>query len=144
MMEQIIRHKAVVKSVEHQRVRVTIVQSSACSSCAAHQLCNSAESKEKDVDVFVASAQQFRVGQEVVLEGRLSDGRAAALIAYGAPLVLLLLTLFVCIGITNDETQSALWSLLAVVLYYVVVFLFFRRKLEHRFEFKIKQNDITN
>ncbi len=96
------------------------------------------------MDVFVASAQQFRVGQEVVLEGRLSDGRAAALIAYGAPLVLLLLTLFVCIGITNDETQSALWSLLAVVLYYVVVFLFFRRKLEHRFEFKIKQNDITN
>ena len=100
-MEQIIRHNAVVKAIDGQAVRVTIVQSSACGGCAARKMCNSAEAKEKEVDVLTPDAVTYRVGQQVVLEGRLSDGRTAA------------------------------------IMYYFLVFLFLRQRLQQRFSFRI-------
>ena len=138
MSDQIISHIGQVKAVEGEHVRVTIVQSSACSGCAAKKMCNSAEAKEKDVDVCTPDAATYRVGEKVVLEGRLSDGRRAAMIAYGVPLVVLLIALVVAIRLTGSETQGALWALGSVVLYYLVVFLFFRKRLQQSFSFRIK------
>ncbi len=136
-MVKTISHEAVVKAVDSELVRVTILQSSACSGCAAKQMCNSAEAKEKDVDVYTDRAADYSVGQKVILEGRLSDGRKAAMIAYGLPLLLLLPTLFISIWLTGDETLGALWSLLTVVIYYIVIFLFFRKRLQHQFSFHL-------
>ncbi|MBQ9285520.1 MAG: SoxR reducing system RseC family protein [Bacteroidaceae bacterium] len=137
-MEQIIRHSAIVKAVEGESVKVTIVQSSACSSCVAKRMCNSSEAKEKEVEVITSDAASYRAGQKVLLEGLLSDGRAAALIAYGLPLLLMLPTLFLGIYLTGSETQGALWSLLTLVLYYLFVYLFLRKRLQQRFSFRIK------
>ena len=92
------------------------------------------------MDVYTPDAVTYRVGQEVVLEGRLSDGRAAALIAYGIPLVLLLLALVLAIALTGSETLGALWSLIAVAAYYTVVFFFFRQRLQQRFSFRLTHN----
>ena len=139
-MEQVIRHNAVVKDVDGQTVRVTIVQSSACSGCAARQMCNSAEAKEKDIDVVTPDAAAYRVGQEVVLEGRLSDGRRAAIIAYGLPLLLLLPVLFFAIRLSGSETVGALWALGSVVLYYICLYLFFRKRLQSQFSFKLNNS----
>ena len=138
MYEQIICHTGRVKAIHGQHVFVTIVQSSACSGCAAKRMCNSAEAKEKDVDVFTPEAASYRVGEEVLLEGRLSDGRRAALIAYGLPLILLLVALVLAIKLTDSETVAALVALGSVLLYYLIVFLFFRGKLQRSFSFRIK------
>ena len=138
-MEQIIRHNAVVKAVEGQMVRVTIVQSAACGGCAARKMCNSAEAKKKDVDVLTPDAATSRVGQEVMLEGRLADGRYAALVAYGGPLVVLLVVLFAVMALTGSEMQGALWALASVAVYYLILFLCFRRSLQQRFSFEIKK-----
>ena len=138
-MIQTITHDAVVKAVDSERVCVTILQSSACSGCAAKKMCNSAEAKEKDVEVFTPEASSYRVGEKVLLEGRLSDGRKAALVAYGLPLILLLPTLFLSVWLTGNEVLGALWSLGTVVLYYLVIFLFFRKRLQQSFSFRIKQ-----
>ena len=140
MKDQVIRHTGLVKAVEGACVSVTILQLSSCSGCAARKMCNSAEAKEKQVDVYTPDAVTYRVGQEVVLEGRLSDGRAAALIAYGIPLVLLLLALVLAIALTGSETLGALWSLIAVAAYYTVVFFFFRQRLQQRFSFRLTHN----
>ena len=101
-------------------------------------MCSSAEAKEKVVDVLTPDAARYGVGQEVVLQGQLSDGRMAAIIAYGLPLLLLLPTLFISIYLTGSETQGALWSLLVVALYYLFVYLFLRKRLQQRFSFRIK------
>ena len=138
-MIQTITHDAVVKAVDGERICVTIVQSSACSGCAARQMCNSAEAKEKDVEVFTSEAATYRVGEKVVLEGRLSDGRRAAIIAYGLPLLLLLPVLFIATYLSGSETIGSLWALGSVVLYYIVVFLFFRGRLQRSFSFQIKR-----
>ena len=137
-MEQIIKHSAIVKAVEGELVKVSIVQSSACAGCAAKRMCNSAEAREKEVEVTTSDAASYRVGQEVLLEGHLTDGRAAAIIAYGLPLLLLLPTLFISFYLTGSETQGALWSLLIVALYYLFIYLFLRKRLQQRFSFRIK------
>lgn len=136
-MEQIIRHNAVVKAIDGQTVRVTIMQSSACGGCTARKMCNSAEAKEKEVDVLTPDAATYRVGQEVVLEGRLSDGRTAAIIAYVLPLLVLLAALVLAIQFTGSETAGALWALGSVAVYYLLVFLFLRKRLQQRFSFRI-------
>lgn len=139
MKNQVISHQGVVKTIEGEHVRVSILQASACSGCAARQMCSSAEAKVKEVDLLAPDAHRYRVGQEVMLEGHLSDGRRAAMIAYGLPLVLLLLALVVGIQVTGSETVGALWSLLTVAAYYAVIFLFFRQRLQQTFSFSIKQ-----
>ena len=139
MNNQIISHDGVVQSVEGECVCVRILQSSACAGCAAKQMCSSAEAKEKLVEVRVPDASRYRVGQEVVLEGHLADGRRAAIIAYGLPLLLLLPALFVSTWLSASEALGAVWALLTVVIYYVVIYLFFRRRLQQAFSFRIKQ-----
>ncbi|MBR0274492.1 MAG: SoxR reducing system RseC family protein [Bacteroidaceae bacterium] len=136
-MVETISHEAVVKSIDSERVCVTILQSSACSGCAAKKMCNSAEAKEKDVEVFTSDAALYRVGEKVILEGRLADGRKAAIIAYGLPLLLLLPTLFLSVWLSGSEALGAVWSLATVVLYYLVLFLFFRKRLQQSFSFRI-------
>ena len=136
-MVETISHEAVVKSIDSERVCVTILQSSACSGCAAKKMCNSAEAKEKDVEVFTSDAALYRVGERVLLEGRLADGRKAALIAYGLPLILLLPVLFLSVWLSGSEALGAVWSLATVVLYYLVLFLFFRKRLQQSFSFRI-------
>ena len=90
------------------------------------------------MDVVTPDAAAYRVGQGVTLEGRLADGRTAAIIAYGLPLMLLLPTLFLTTWLTGSETQGALWALLTVAFYYLFVYLFLRRRLRERFRFRIK------
>ena len=109
-------------------------------------MCNSAEAKEKEIEVCTPEAASFRVGERVLLEGQLSDGRKAALIAYGLPLVLLLPVLFVVVYLTGSEVQGALWSLSTVAVYYLIVFLGFRKRLQQSFSFQIKNrlNEITS
>ncbi|MCR4994466.1 MAG: SoxR reducing system RseC family protein [Bacteroidales bacterium] len=137
-MIETISHEAVVRTIEKDRVSVTILQSSACSGCAARQMCNSAESKEKDVDVYTSDAASFKVGQRVLLEGRISDGRYAAMIAYGLPLLFLLPTLFLSIYLSGSEVLGAVWALLTVAFYYLFVYFFLRRRLQKRFSFHIR------
>lgn len=127
-----------MKSIVNEYVCVTIVQSSACAGCAAKQMCHSAEAKAKDVDVYTPDAASFQVGQRVLLDGRLSDGRYAALLAYGLPLLLLLLVLCIAIAITGSEVVGALSALGTVAVYYAMVFLFLRPYLGRRFSFSIR------
>ena len=139
-MTETITHEAVVKSIDAEHICVTILQSAACSGCAARKMCNSAEAKEKEIEVCTPEAALFRVGERVLLEGQLSDGRKAALIAYGLPLVLLLPVLFVVVYLTGSDVQGALWSLITVALYYLIVFLGFRKRLQQSFSFQIKKS----
>ena len=103
-------------------------------------MCSSAEAKEKEVDVIANNAPSLAVGQKVVLEGRLSDGRRAAIVAYGLPLLLLLLTLFIGVRATGSDIAGALMALVSVALYYLVIFLFFRKRLQQRFAFTIRDD----
>ena len=137
-MADIIKHRGIVEKVEGSHVVVRIVQTSACAACSAKGLCNASESKEKQIDVYEMNAT-YQVGEEVVLIGTTSMGMRAVALAFGGPVLLLLLALFVTMRVTDgDALVSSLIALLAVVPYYLVIY-FMKDKLNKTFSFTIEK-----
>ena len=137
-MADIIKHRGVVEKIEGTHVVVRIVQTSACSACSAKGLCNASESKEKQIDVYGVQAS-YLIGEEVVVCGTTSMGMRAVLLAFGVPLLILLLALFVTMRITDgDALLSAFVALLAVMPYYLLVY-FMKDKLDRTFSFTIEK-----
>lgn len=137
-MADIIKHRGIVEKVEGAHVVVRIVQTSACAACSAKGLCNASESKEKQVDVYEAGAS-YRIGEEVVLCGTTSMGMRAVFLAFGIPMLLLLVALFVTMRVTDgDALVSSLVALFAVVPYYLVIY-FMKDKLNKTFSFTIEK-----
>ena len=137
-MADIIKHRGIVEKVEGSHVVVRIVQTSACAACSAKGLCNASESKEKQVDVYEVNAS-YRIGEEVVLCGTTSMGMRAVFLAFGIPMLLLLVALFVTMQVTDgDALVSSLVALFAVVPYYLVIY-FMKDKLNRTFSFTIEK-----
>ena len=131
-----IRHEGVVNSIDGQRVTVRILQVSACSGCQASRICRAAESKEKLVEVEMSGAENLRVGQEVTVVAGERMGITAVLLAFGLPLLLLLLALITAMGLTGSEKLAAIASIGVLVPYYIVLFLC-RGRIKKDFGFRI-------
>ena len=137
-MAYIIKHRGIVEKMEGSHVVVRIVQTSACAACSAKGLCNASESKEKQIDVYEVNAS-YRIGEEVVLCGTTSMGMHAVFLAFGIPMLLLLVALFVTMRVTDgDALVSSLVALFAVVPYYLVIY-FMKDKLNKTFSFTIEK-----
>ena len=137
-MADIIKHRGIVEKIEGSHVVVRIVQTSACSACSAKGLCNASESKEKQIDVYEVNPS-YRIGEEVVLCGSTSMGMRAVLLAFGIPVLLLLAALFVTMRVTDgDALLSSIVALLAVIPYYLVIYLM-KNKMNKTFSFVIEK-----
>jgi len=137
-MADLIKHRGIVEKIDGSHVVVRIVQTSACSACSAKGLCNASESKEKQIDVYEVNPA-YRIGEEVVLCGSTSMGMKAVFLAFGIPVLLLLAALFVTMRITDgDALLAAAVALLAVVPYYVVIYLM-KDKMNKTFSFVIEK-----
>lgn len=137
-MADIIKHRGIVENIKGSHVQVRIVQTSACSACSVKGHCNASESKEKLIDVFDVKASSYRVGEEVMLYGATSMGMQAVWLAFGVPFLVLLITLFVAMRLTDgDELKSALIALLALVPYYLIIYVC-RNKLSKKFSFTLE------
>ena len=137
-MKNRIEHSGVVESVEHERVRVRILQSSSCSACEARKLCQSSESKEKLIDCNSHGAT-FSKGDRVMVYGSMEMGWEAVLIAFVIPLLLIVGWIFMSIKILELSELAAIGMMVGVLaLYYWVVYLF-RHKINRRFEFNLEK-----
>lgn len=137
-MTNIIKHRGIVENIKGSHVQVRITQTSACASCSVKGHCNASESKEKLIDVFDTKASSYRIGEEVMLYGTTSMGMQAVLLAFGVPFVILLITLFVAMRLTDgNELKSAFISLSALVPYYLIIYMY-RNKLCKKFSFTLE------
>ncbi len=138
-MKNRIEHSGRVESIDGEWVMVRIVQSSACSSCEARKLCQSAESKEKIVKCR-SYGVEYHVGDEVMVYGAMSMGRDAVIIAFVVPLVLIIVWLFCAVGLFHINELIAI-GVMAVLLgiYYLTIHLM-NRVLSKKFELWIKKN----
>lgn len=137
-MTDIIKHRGRVEKVEGSHVVVRIVQTSACSACSIKGHCNASESKEKLIDVFEVNAS-YQIGEEVVLLGTTSMGMQAVLLAFGVPLVVLIVALGVTMHLTDGNALlSSLVGLLSIVPYYFAIH-FNKDKLKKTFSFTIEK-----
>ena len=137
-MADIIKHRGIVEKIDGAHIVVRIVQTSACSACSAKGLCNASESKEKQIDVYEAGAS-YRIGEEVVLIGSTSMGMKAVMFAFGITLLLIFLAIFVAMKVIGlDELVSSLVVLIAVIPYYIILYLK-RDKFNKTFSFTIEK-----
>lgn len=137
-MADSIKHRGTVEHIKGSHIQVRIVQTSACSSCAAKTYCRSTESKEKLIDIYDADASDFRPGQEVMVCGTASMGLRAVVWAFGVPFVVLLAALWVAYSCTGgNEVASGVVALCALIPYYIGLHLC-RGRLKKNFSFTLK------
>lgn len=135
-MAQDIRHEGVIDSIDGQKVTVRILQASACSGCQASRICRAAESKEKLVEVDMTGAESLSVGQTVTVVAGERMGMTAVLLAFGLPLMLLLIALIAAMSVSGSEKIAAIASIAVLIPYYVVLFMC-RGRIKKDFGFRI-------
>ena len=136
-MNQRITHSGVVDSVEDGCVHVRIVQISACAACKVASYCNASESKEKMIDVFCDSVAEYKIGQQVTVSTSGQVAAKALLWAFGVPFVLLMVVLVLVLLLTGNEGWAALGALVALVPYYIILWLL-RDKMREQLAFRIE------
>ena len=125
-MNNVIRHKGIVASVDGQHIQVRIVQMTACAACKVASVCHASEKKEKLVDVF-QTERRLSVGDEVTVVASTSVAGKALILGFGYPLALILTVLVVMLVLGFSEGVAALAMLLSLVPYYAVLWALRRR-----------------
>ena len=137
-MNNKIRHAGVIEEVGADRIKVRILQTSACVACKVAGHCNASESKEKLIDVYGQEGSDYQVGEHVVVVVSPEVGMRAVAWGFGIPFLLLVLTVFVVVRLTGNEGVAALSSMGALLPYYLVLYLL-RDKLRERLSFGIER-----
>lgn len=136
-MSNKIKHNGVVDGVEEGCVRVRILQSSACSACKVAAHCNASETKEKIIEVQVADAVKYQLGDSVVVVADTAVGFRASLYGYLLPLLLMVVVLVAVLKITQSEGYAAVSALGILIPYYIGLYLL-RNKLRNKLSFSLE------
>ena len=118
-----ISHEGVVAKITDDELEIKILAQSACAACHAKSACGMGEQVEKILTVPRPKGRDFALNQKVNVRMAIGQGNKAAILAYLIPIVLLLAVLFVCLGLGMNEGLAALVSIVALVPYYLVIYL---------------------
>ena len=132
-----ISHEGIVTKITDDELEIKILAQSACAACHAKSACSMSEQAEKILTVPRPEGQEFQLLQKVNVRMAVGQGNKAAILAYLIPIILLLAVLFVCLGLGLGEGLAALISIVALVPYYIVLYLK-RDALKKTFEYTIE------
>lgn len=138
MSNNVISHIGVVDSIAEGMVCVRIVQSSACSACKVASYCNSAESKEKIIEVRCSDADSYAVGQKVTVMADYSVGAKAVVIAFVIPIIAIFATIVLLLMAGTTEITAAIGGLCIMIPYYIILYVM-RKRIEKVLTFYIKK-----
>lgn len=134
-----IKHKGLINSINSDSVKIVIQSVSACGSCHAKGMCGMSEMKEKTIEVK-GNYENYRTGDEVDVVMSLNTGFKALFYGYVFPLIIVLFSLILLIGLTEKEGLSALLSLGLLMPYYLILY-FYREQLKKKFSFSIREHN---
>ena len=137
MKEETVSHEGIVTKITDDELEIKILAQSACAACHAKSACGMGEQAEKILTVPRPKDQEFQLMQKVNVKMAINQGNKAAVLAYLIPIILLLSVLFVCLGLGFGEGLSALISIVALIPYYIVLYLR-RDKHKKKFEYDIE------
>lgn len=140
-MSKIMEHEATVLDVvaDQKRVEVQMTVSGACAGCRAKEVCGNGESQERRISAYAQYPELYQVGQKVTVCIEQIMGIKAVVCAYVVPLVVMMVALMVANALGWAELYVGLTALGACALYYLVLFVFFRSRLEREIVFSIKK-----
>lgn len=137
-MDKEISHEGIVESIQDGVIEVRINQASACNGCKVAAHCHASESKEKLIAVHAPDDMaKWQVGQAVTVTTQSSMAGRALLLAFGVPLLLMLLALTIALAAGSSEGVAALLALGVLLPYYLVLW-FFRHRIGRDITFEIK------
>jgi positive regulator of sigma E activity len=135
--EELIEHSGTVTAVTDNGITVMMERQSACGSCVAKSACGLAGDEVKVFNVKKPVGKNVAVGDNVTVVMKSSLGLTAVFLSYVIPLIVLLGLLLTLLKVGVAEPLAALYSVLAVAAYYLVLY-FFRDRLKRKFEFVLK------
>jgi sigma-E factor negative regulatory protein RseC len=130
-------HPGIIQSISGETISVRILAQSACSSCHAKGMCAVSEVEEKIIEAHSGQTGQYQPGDQVMVRMEESLGMKAVFMGYVLPLIVLLVSIVVFLLLLKNEGLAALFSILMLVPYYLVLYLF-RNKLQKKFRFSIQ------
>ena len=131
-----IKHRGRVCAITPEGVYVEILNKSMCAACHARSLCTLGDEQIKTILIKYCDRLQYSVGEEVEVIMRQTLGLKAVLFSYINPLIILMILLLSLRGIGIGELMSAFFAILAVALYFLVLYLC-RNKIAKSFIFTI-------
>lgn len=137
MTNETISHEGIVTKITDDELEIKILAQSACAACHAKSACGMGEQAEKILTVPRPKDKEFSINQKVNVKMAIGQGNKAAILAYLIPIILLLAVLFVCLGLGLNEGLAALLGIVALVPYYIVLYLK-RDKLKQKFEYNVE------
>ena len=135
--EETISHKGIVTKITDDELEIKILAQSACAACHAKSACGMGEQAEKILTVPRPKDKDFTLNQKVNVKMAIGQGNKAAVLAYLIPILLLLAVLFACLGLGINEGLAALISIVALVPYYIILYMK-RDKLKNQFLYIIE------
>ena len=135
-MSRSVQHHGVVERIEGDLIVVSVEQQSACAACHAKGMCTDKGAK-RSIEVRSDHAADYNVGDRVVV-ALLNNAMGFSSIVWGyvLPLVVLIAGLFLCKALGLGDGPAAVAAIVAVAIYYVVMYLF-RHTIEKKIEFTI-------
>ena len=135
--QETISHEGIVTKITDDELEIKILAQSACAACHAKSACGMGEQAEKILTVPRPTNKDFALNQKVNVKMAIGQGNKAAVLAYLIPIILLLAVLFVCLGLGLSEGLSALISIVALIPYYIVLYMK-RNKLKRQFDYIVE------
>lgn len=118
-----ISHEGTIISIEKENLRVRIIQNSACASCKIAGHCQTAESKEKIIEVTTPDYADFAVGDKVNVTESVGVGAKAVVFGFILPLALMMATIISAItAFDTSEGVAALAGIASLLPYYLVLY----------------------
>ncbi|MFC2089285.1 SoxR reducing system RseC family protein [Bacteroidota bacterium] len=134
---QTIDHVGFVESVNDSMATIKINSVSACASCHAKGACSAADQEEKVLTVSTGM-QAFHPGEQVRVKISKRTGLKAVAMGYVYPFLLLMVVLIALSIAGIPELQAGLWSLIALVPYYIGIYLL-RNRVGNTFSFTMEK-----
>lgn len=139
MREDCVEQKGIVIKTQADKITVKIEQKSTCASCHARGACTSLDKKDKEIEVKTKEANNYNIGDEIIITISTKLGMKAVFIAFVLPLILLVISLFLTIQLfLLSQPLSALISLVVLTAYFFVLYKQ-KRFLSKEFNFSIKE-----
>lgn len=130
-----VTHNGIVKEIKEQGIKVNIVVVAGCVSCELQSACNMSEKSDKEIDIK-CNPKQFKVGQEVVVSMRSSQGFNAVFLGYILPFIVMIMVLITLSKVTTNELVIGVGSIASLIPYYLLLFTF-RKQIGKNFSYHV-------
>lgn len=137
--EEIIEHKALIHSINAEKIIAKVITESACISCQLKKICNISDLKEKDIEITrTIKNVNVEIGDKVTVYLARRLGLKAVGLSYVLPFFFMFILLVIMLQLTNNnELLSGVVALSILPVYYIILYLF-NKKISKKYQFKIK------